>query len=157
MRELLAKPSSLVEFLVEDLPTERAARQRGAAELAALVGSARDPHIRDELFMELTQRIGFSQDVLRDLARKMGGHPGAARPPSVRASLGAGEHFLARIILDGGDRWRRLVADQVEPAYMSDERLGRLIEALGVFTADEATPVGILFVGCRRPSRMRNS
>ena len=71
MREMLANPSSLVEFLVQDLPDERTARQRGAAELAALVGAARDPHIRDELFMELTQRMGFSEEVLRDLARQM--------------------------------------------------------------------------------------
>jgi len=138
LRELLAKPSSLVEFLVQNLPDERAARQRGAAEMAALVGSARDPHIRDELFMELTQRIGFSEDVLRDLARRMGGHRDAARAPTLRSSLGAGEHFLTRIILDGGDRWRRLVADQVEPAQRGDERLGRLIEALRIFSGDEA-------------------
>ena len=137
MGELLVKPSSLVDFLVQDLPDERAARQRDAAELATLVGAARDPHIRDELFMELTQRMGFSEGVLRDLARRMGGHRGSDRAPSVRPSLGAGELFLARIILDGGVRWRRLVADQVEPAHRDDERLGRLIEALRIFSADE--------------------
>ena len=136
-RALLAEPSSLVEFLVEDLPDERAARQREATELAALVGSARDPHIRDELFMELTQRIGFSQDVLRDLARRVGGRGGASRAPSARPSLGAGELFLARIILDGGARWRRLVADQVNPAHRGDERLGRLIEALRTFYGED--------------------
>ncbi len=142
VRTMLGKPSSLVEFLVQDLPDDRAARQRGAAELATLVGSARDPHIRDELFMELTQRIGFSQDVLRDLARRVGGQGGATRAPSVRPSLGAGELFLARIILDGGTGWRRLVADQVEPAHRGDERLGRLIEALRVFCSDEAKADG---------------
>ena len=136
-RALLAEPSSLVEFLVEDLPDERAARQREATELAALVGSARDPHIRDELFMELTQRMGFSQDVLRDLARRVGGRGGASRAPSARPSLGAGELFLARIILDGGARWRRLVADQVNPAHRGDERLGRLIEALRTFYGED--------------------
>ena len=141
-RALLAEPSSLVEFLVEDLPDERAARQREAAELAALVGSARDPHIRDELFMELTQRIGFSQDVLRDLARRVGGQGGASRAPSARPSLGAGELFLARIILDGGTRWRRLVADQVNPAHRGDERLGRLIEALRTFSGEETNDDG---------------
>ena len=141
-RALLAEPSSLVEFLVEDLPDERAARQREAAELAALVGSARDPHIRDELFMELTQRIGFSQDVLRDLARRVGGQGGSSRAPSARPSLGAGELFLARIILDGGTRWRRLVADQVNPAHRGDERLGRLIEALRTFSGEETNDDG---------------
>ena len=142
VREMLGKPSSLVDFLVQDLPDERAARQRGAAELATLVGSAKDPHIRDELFLELTQRVGFSQDVLRDLARRVGGHGGAVRAPSVRPSLGAGELFLARIILDGGARWRRLIADQVESAHRDDERLGRLIEALRVFSGGEANADG---------------
>jgi DNA primase len=138
MREMLGNPSSLVEFLVQDLPDERTARQRGAADLAVLVGSARDPHIRDELFMELTQRMGFSEDVLRDLARRMGGQRGADRSPRAGPSLGSGELFLARIILDGGPRWRRLVADQVDPTHRGDERLGRLIEKLKIFSADEA-------------------
>jgi len=138
MREILGNPSSLVEFLVQDLPDERAARQREAAELATLIGSARDPHIRDELFLELTQRMGFSEGVLRDLARQMGGRQGPVAAPSSRPSLGSGEFFLARIILDGDARWRRLVADQVDPAHRCDERLSRIIEQLKVFCSDQA-------------------
>ena len=142
MREMLANPSSLIEFLVRDLPEERAARQRGAAELAVLIGSARDPHTRDELFMELTQRMGFSEGVLRDLARQMGGRRGPVAAPRTRSSLGSGEFFLARIILDGDARWRRLVADQVDPAHRGDERLSRLIENLRIFSGDEANDDG---------------
>jgi len=142
MRELLTNPSSLVDFLVQDLPDERTARQRGAAELAALIGSARDPHIRDELFMELTQRMGFSEDVLRDLSRQMGGRRGHIAVPSARPGLGSGELFLARIILDGSAHWRRLVADQVSPAHRRDERLSRLIEKLRIFTGDAANEDG---------------
>ncbi len=134
MKELLATPLSLVEFLVEDLPDERAIRQRAATEIATLVGSARDPHIRDELFMELTQRVGFSESVLRDLARRMGDHRGVAKAPASRASLAVGELFLARIILDGEDRWRQLIAREVEPAHRGDARLGRLITELRRFT-----------------------
>jgi DNA primase len=142
MREMLVNPSSLVEFLVQDLPEERAARQRGAAELATLIGSARDPHIRDELFMELTQRMGFSEAVLRDLARQMGRRRGPVAAPKARASLGSGEFLLARIILDGDARWRRLVADQVDPAHRGDERLSRLIENLRIFSGDDANDDG---------------
>ncbi|MEE4272093.1 MAG: DNA primase [Thermoanaerobaculales bacterium] len=133
MRELLEAPKSLVEFLVEDLPEDRTARQRAAADIAALVGSARDPYLRDELFMDLTQRVGFSQDVLRDLARRMGGRGGAERAPAPVPSLGPGEQFLARIIIDGGRRWRRLVAEEIEPAQLSDPRIGRLLSALREF------------------------
>jgi len=142
MRELLAKPSSLVEFLVHDLPDERAARHRAAAELATLVGSARDPHIRDELFMELTQRVGFSADVLRDLARRMSGGRGPVRAPSARPSLAAGELMLARIILDGSDHWRRLIAREVVSVHRADPRLGHLIQELQRFAGDDASDSG---------------
>jgi DNA primase len=134
MRELLAAPLSLVEFLVQDLPDERAARHRAATEIATLVGAARDPHIRDELFLELTQRVGFSEAVLRDLARRMGDHRGVAKAPAARTSLAVGELFLARIILDGEDRWRRLIAREVDPLHRGDQRLGRLIGELRRFT-----------------------
>jgi hypothetical protein len=92
--------------------------------------------------MELTQRVGFSEDVLRDLARRVGGRQAADRAPRARASLGSGELFLARIILDGGARWRRLVAEQVDPAHRGDERLGRLIEKLRTFCDVEADEGG---------------
>jgi DNA primase len=138
MREMLASPSSLVEFLVQDLPDDRAVRQRAAAELAELVGSSRDPHIRDELFMELTQRIGFSTDVLRDLARRMSGGRASVRSSSPTPSLAAGELLLARIILDGSSHWRRLIAREVSPNHRSDPRLGRLIRKLQRFTDDES-------------------
>jgi DNA primase len=137
MRALLENPSSLVEFLVEDLPDERGARQRAAAEIAALLGSARDPHIRDQLFLELTQRVGFSEGVLRDLARRMNDHRGVAKAPAARSSLAAGELFLTRIVLDGDDRWRRLIAREVEPAHRGDPRLARLLRELRRFTENE--------------------
>jgi DNA primase len=130
MRELLDAPSSLIEFLVEDLPDERSARQREAAELALLVGAARDPHARDGLFLELTQRVGFSEDVLRDLARRMRPSAPRSKPPAARReTLAAGEHLLARIIVDGGERWRGLIAEQIAPEHISNPRLRRLIEA----------------------------
>jgi DNA primase len=135
-RDLLTSPSTLVEFLVQDLPDERASRQREAAELATLVGSARDPQLRDELFIELNQKIGFSEHVLRDLARRVGGRGVGPRPPASSSSLGAGELLLVRIILDGGEGWRRVVAEQVDPAHRGDARVGRLIEALRSFAAD---------------------
>jgi DNA primase len=130
MSELLADPMSLVEFLVQELPEDRAARQREAAEMAALVASASDPHIRNELLWELTQRIGFSEDVLRDLARRVGSDRRAAPAPKVQTSLGAGELLLVRIVLDGGPKWRTIVADHVEPENLDDARVRRLLEAL---------------------------
>jgi DNA primase len=132
--ELLARPLSLVEFLVEELPAERSARQRAAAELAGLVGSARDPHLRNEMLWELRERIGFSEDVLRDLARRAGRGAGpGSTAPAARAVLAPGELLLVRIALDGGPRWRRLIAEQVDPELRNDPRVGRLVTALRRF------------------------
>lgn len=145
-REMLANPSSLVDFLVEDLPQERAARQRAAAELAVLVGAARDPYLRDELFLELAQRIGFSAGVLRDLARRMGrGRPTPTPTSDTRSTMAAGELLLARVIVDGDDRWRRIIAREVDPGERADPRLAELVRALRDYDR-EVAPGGQDFV-----------
>ncbi|HSL17706.1 MAG TPA: DNA primase [Methylomirabilota bacterium] len=136
--ELLARPLSLVEFLVEELPADRSARQRAAAELAGLVGSARNPHLRNELLWELTQRIGFSEDVLRDLARQVRGQSPTSTASSLRSPLSSGESFLARIMIDGGRHWQSLIAEELEASHIEDARVGRLLESLRTFAARPA-------------------
>jgi len=148
---LLANPVSLVEFLVEDLPADPAARRKAGAEIAAVAGFARDPRARDELFLEIAQRVGLTEHVVRDLARRLAGARGAAPASSTFGSLGAGELMLSRIILDGGGRWRRLVADQVDADLRSDSRVGRLITALRRFE-DDGEPADDDFVRWLRNS-----
>ncbi len=145
MKALLAEPSSLVAFLVEDLPAERSARQRAAAELAELIATAGNPHVRDELFLELTQRVGFSEAVLRDLAHRAHRRSGGSvAPPPASPTLTAGEHLLARIIIEGGVEWQRVVAREVDLGARGDPRLGRLIDAVRRFV--ENGPTGSDFV-----------
>jgi hypothetical protein len=126
----------LVDFLVADLPENPIQRQRAGADLAELVAAAQDPHTRGELIMELSLRLGFSAEVLRDLARKVGGQ----HTPNRRAasqSLPSGEAMLVRIMLEGGATWRRRIARDIDPSLRSDPRVGRLVEALRKFEEEE--------------------
>ncbi len=133
-RDLVSRPTPLVDFLVSDLPSSGTARQRAGARLAELIGAAADLHARNELFMELALRLGFSPEVLRDLAHRGRSQTAASSKPTPR-SLPAGEAMLVRIVLDGGDAWRRIVAREVKPELRADPRVARLIEAVRSFDA----------------------
>jgi DNA primase len=133
--QLLTKPTSLMDFLLSELPSSPAQRQRAGAELAEVIGVAQDPHTRNELFMELSVRLGFSPDVLRDLARKVRSRP-AASARSDPPSIPSGETMLVRIMLEGGPSWRSKIARHVDPSLRADPRVGRLVEALRSFEAD---------------------
>jgi DNA primase len=135
-RELLDRPTSVMDFLLSALPSKPADRQRAGAEVAELIASAGDPHTRNELMMELSVRLGFSAEVLRDLGRKLQPQtPGSA--PAAGSAMPSGEEMLARIVLEGGPEWRSRIAREVEPSLRRDSRLTRLLEALRSFEADE--------------------
>lgn len=135
-QDLFSKPTPLIDFLVADLPDNPTQRQRAGADLAELVAAARDPHTRSELIMELSLRLGFTAEVLRDLARRVGGQQMPTRK-SAPPSLPSGEAMLVRIVLEGGAKWRRWIAREIEPSLRSDPRVGRLVEALQEFEANE--------------------
>jgi DNA primase len=130
MTALLEQPTSLVDFLVSDLPEDRIQRRRVAAEIAGIVGAAQDPHTRDELFFELSRQLGFSQDVLRDLART-GRRTGDATARSTGdQALPSGEAMLVRIVVEASPEWRRSVAQHVDPSLQTDPRVQRLLMIL---------------------------
>jgi len=134
-RELIATPTPLIDFLLAELPENPTQRQRAGAELAELVAVAQDPHTRSELFIELSVRLGFSSEVLRDLARRVGGRPSSARRPTT-GQLPSGEAMLVRIMLEGGPTWRRTIAREIDPALRSEPLVGRLVQALREFEND---------------------
>jgi DNA primase len=144
-RELFAEPTPLTDFLLTGLPDNPTQRQRAGAELAELVAAAQDPHTRSELIMELSVRLGFSAEVLRDLARRVG-----ARPSSTRrlgpGPLASGEAMLVRIMLEAGATWQRRLAREIDPTLRSDPRVGRLVEALREFVTEEVRESGRDFV-----------
>jgi DNA primase len=135
-QDLFSRPTPLIDFLVADLPDNPTQRQRAGADLAELVAVARDPHTRSELIMELSLRLGFPAEVLRDLARRVGGQQMPTRK-SAPPSLPSGEAMLVRIVLEGGAKWRRWIAREIEPSLRSDPRVGRLVEALQEFEAND--------------------
>jgi DNA primase len=130
--ELLDRPTSLVEFLLADLPEDAARRRRLAAAVSEVVAVAQDPHTRDEMFFELSRRVGLSQEVLRDLARAAGRT--RVEAPLARSTgapaLPSGETMLVRILLDAGPHWCRRVLELVDPAARPDPRVGRLLRCL---------------------------
>ncbi len=128
MASLLEGAIGPIPFLLSDLPEGPAQRQRAGAELAELVGAAADPHTRNELLMELSLRLGFSQEVLRDLARHAGPAPGRGVMRTAPPAIPSGESMLVRIVLEGGRSWRRVIAEQLEPVLRSDPRVVRLLE-----------------------------
>jgi len=139
VRQLFAKPTSIIDFLIRDLPDQPARRQRAAASLAEIIAAAADPHAKNELMMELSLRLGFSTEVLRDLARKAlsQGASGDGRMRTTPRALPSGEAMLARIMLEGGPIWQRRVARDVESTLPSDPRVRRMVEALKTFDALE--------------------
>jgi DNA primase len=127
----LERPLSLVEFLLADLPDDPARRRRLAAAVSDVVAVASDPHTRDDLYFELSRRVGLSQEVLRDLARTAGAtrSPAAGRD-SGRVPVPPGESMLVRILLEGDARWCRSVIELVDPTSRSDPRVARLLQSL---------------------------
>jgi DNA primase len=134
-KELFTQPTSLIDFLIRDLPESPTQRQRAAAGLAEVIAVASDPHTKNELLMELSLRLGFSTEVLRDLARRARNQtaPGGRPPPRSPHSIPAGEAMLARIILDGGPMWQRRMARDIEAMLPSDPRVQRLVASLKTF------------------------
>jgi DNA primase len=131
MRKLLDIPTGLVDFLVQGLPENPAQRRRAGTELAELAMVAQDPHTRDELLLELSLRLGFSQEVLRDLARRTRrGSDRRDQTAPMESSLPSGEALLVRIILEAGPSWRRVIAQEIDPDVVSDPRVTGLLEAL---------------------------
>ncbi len=107
-------------------------RRRLAAAVSEVVAVAQDPHTRDEMYFELSRRVGLSQEVLRDLARSAGPTRPTSTPAQVAGvrALPSGEAMLVRILLDAGPRWCRTVVELVDSAARPDPRVGRLLDRL---------------------------
>jgi hypothetical protein len=102
--------------------------------------------------MELSIRLGFSAEVLRDLARRVGGRQAPIRRPTPQ-SLPSGEAMLVRIMLEGGSKWRRSIAREIDPSLRSDPRVGRLVEALREFEEGEDDGSRDFFAWLRRSDK----
>jgi DNA primase len=135
-RDLLERPTPLLEFLLADLPPDPAQRRRSGLKLAPLVCSATDPALRQNLVDELARQLYLRPREIEEYGRKvLRGGPSA--PTVRRVSMAPGERELARILLDCSDAWRQKILELVHTEYIEDSRVQRLLEdAVKIGSAD---------------------
>ena len=126
-RELLEHPTSLLEFLLAELPPDPAARRRSGLELAPLVCSASDPAVRQNLIEELARQLYLRPREIEEHGEKR--RRGAKVTATAgRSSTPPGERELARILLDCSNEWRSKILEIVHVEYIQDVRVRRLLE-----------------------------
>jgi DNA primase len=126
-RELLEHPTSLLEFLLAELPPDPAARRRSGLELAPLVCSASDPAVRQNLIEELARQLYLRPREIEEHGEKR--NRGAKVTATAgRSSMPPGERELARILLDCSNEWRSKILEIVHVEYIQDVRVRRLLE-----------------------------
>ena len=152
-RELLEHPTSLIEFLLADLPPDPATRRRSGLELATLVCSASDPAVRQNLVEELARQLYLRPREIEEHGDKR--RRGAKVTPAAgRSPMPPGERELARILLDCSHEWRKKILEIVHVEYIQDPRVRRLLEDSGLIASadDSGTDfVGELLQHCTDP------
>ncbi len=126
-RELLERPTPLLEFLLADLPPDPAARRRAGLQLAPLVCSASDPAVRRNLIEELARHLYLRPVEIEERGGRALRASPTTRPPD-RPQMPPGERELARILLDCSGAWRRKILEIVHLEYIQDPRVRRLLE-----------------------------
>ncbi len=137
---LLERPQPLVDFLCADLPPDPAGRRRVGAELAPLLGSARDSSQRYQLLEDLARKLDLPYEVVREHAGRAGGPRGEPAGPAGRVPAGEaippGELELARILLLCGAERRRRILECMDASLLENARVRELVERLGALEGD---------------------
>ncbi len=126
-RELLDRPTSLLEFILAELPLDPAQRRISGLELAPLVCSASNPALRQNLVEELARQLYLRPREIEEHGRK-GLRPGTVTAKVERTPMPPGERELARILLDCSSEWRRRILEVVDIEYIRDPRVRQLLE-----------------------------
>jgi DNA primase len=137
-RELLLHPTSLLEFLLADLPPEPARRRRAGLKLAPLVCSSTDPALRQNLVEELARQLYLRPSEIEEQGGR-GRRPAAAAAVRQRVSLPPGERELARILLHCSSDWRQRILELVRTEFLDDPRVRRLLEDAGATGGVDST------------------
>jgi DNA primase len=126
-RVLLDRPTSLLEFILAELPLDPAQRRISGLELAPLVCSASNPALRQNLVEELARQLYLRPREIEEHGRK-GLRPGTVTAKVERTPMPPGERELARILLDCSSEWRRRILEVVDIEYIRDPRVRQLLE-----------------------------
>jgi DNA primase len=126
-RELLEKPTPLLDFLLADLPPDPGQRRRAGLRLAPLVCSTSDPALRRNLLEELARQLYLTPREIEEQGAK-GRRSAPAAGVAERRPMPPGERELARILLDCSSAWRSKILGIVHLEYIEDPRVRRLLE-----------------------------
>ncbi len=137
VRELLLRPTPLLEFLLADLPPEPARRRRAGLKLAPLVCLSTDPALRQNLVEELARQLYLRPSEIEEQGSR-GRRPAAAATVVQRVSLPPGERELARILLHCSGDWRQKILELVRTEFLEDPRVRRLLEDAGAAAGDDS-------------------
>ena len=136
LEHLLAQPTPLLEFLLQDLPADPAERRRAGLALAPLVCAAANPATRQNLIEELARQLYLRPREIEEHGRHLP-RAGGAAPPRVVASspVGPGERTLTRILLECSPAWRQRILAVVEVELVVDARVRAVIAAIAAAAA----------------------
>jgi DNA primase len=126
-RELLEKPTPLLDFLLAELPPDPAQRRRAGLRLAPLVCSTSDPALRRNLLEELARQLYLTPREIEEHGEK-GRRSASAATTAERRPMPPGERELARILLECSPAWRGKILGIVHLEYIQDPRVRRLLE-----------------------------
>jgi DNA primase len=127
LRELLDRPTPLLDFLLHNLPPEPTLRRRAGLQLSSIVCSASDPALRQNLVEELARRLYLRPREIEEHGFRGRRNPTLA-PTATRSPIPAGEREVVRILLECSVEWRRRILGFVQPEYIEDGRVRVLVE-----------------------------
>ncbi len=155
-RDLASRPTSLLDFLLDDMPADPAERRRAGLGLAPLVCAASDPAIRQNLIEELARRLNLRSRDVEGRGRQMGRK--AARPEMERTGapgtpLPPGERDLARLLLSGPAECRARATIEVEPSILVDDRVRELLTQAASIADSDDLAVHVMAACSDEPTR----
>jgi DNA primase len=138
IRQLIERPTPLLEFLLSGLPEDPHQRRRHALAHAPLVCGTRNPATRRHLVNELGRLTDLAPREVEEMGSgALRARTAAAAPPSAPAPpVPAGERALVRILLEASPTWRERILTAVRPDLLRDQRLQRLVVEAASVDAD---------------------
>lgn len=143
VRELLEKPTPLLDFLLAEAPPDSAGRRQVGREIAELVAGARDPVTRFALQEELARRLDLPLAVVEEAGRRRANERGRSvqvAGPSTPDLVPTGELELVRILLEGSSELRGSALETLRPELLRSEAvrgLFRIVQKLASAAADQ--------------------
>ncbi len=128
-RAALDQPTSLLDFLLGDLPPEPARRRRAGLQLAPLVCAASDPATRQNLIEELARQLYLRPREVEEHGSR-GRQRAAVQPTAApqRRAVPSGERELVRMVIECSREWRRRIFDAVHLDFIEDPRVKTILE-----------------------------